>query len=263
MRTQLHDLVLAYDANGYGRPLLLLHGYPLNREIWRPQVEHLADTAQVIAPDLRGHGESSAPAEPYTVDRLADDLVELLDHLGLAGPVVVGGLSMGGYVALAFHRRHPDRVAGLILAATRAGADSEAGKANRDKAMALARDQGVAAIADSMLPKLLAPESYTAQPSLVHSVRQIMTATPLNGVIGDLTAMRDRPDATELLSGITQPVLVIHGQADQLIPSSEAEAAYARLPNARLALVPHAGHLLNLEQPEAFNAEVRTFLKSF
>src|SRR5438046_2535852 len=138
MRAQLTDIVLAYDASGSGRPLLLVHGYPLSRKMWDQQLENLPDAARVIAPDLRGHGESDMPAETYTVDRLADDLAALLDELGLAEPVVVGGLSMGGYVALAFYRRHPARVAGLILAATRAGADSEAGKANRDKAMALA-----------------------------------------------------------------------------------------------------------------------------
>src|SRR5260370_31433791 len=263
MRAQLSEIVLAYDASGSGRPLLLVHGYPLNRALWRPQVENLVDAARVIAPDLRGHGESNVPDQPYTVERLADDLAELLDELGLAEPVVVGGLAMGGYVALAFYGRHQARVAGLILAATGAGADSEAGKANRDKAIALAREKGVGAIAESMLPKMLAPETYQAHPELVEHARHIMAGTPLNGVIGDLTAMRDRSDSTELLGGILEPVLVIHGQEDQLIPPTEAEAAFARLPNARLALVPRAGHLVNLEQPEAFNAEVRTFLKSF
>src|SRR5258708_16367812 len=114
-----------------------------------------------------------------------------------------------------------------------------------------------------MLPKMLAPATYQSHPDLAQRLRHMMAETPLNGVIGDLTAMRDRPDSTELLGGILKPVLVIHGQDDQLIPPSEAEAAFARLPNARLALVPRAGHLLNLEQPDAFDAEVRTFLKSF
>jgi len=263
MRAQLADIVLAYDESGSGRPLLLVHGYPLNRHMWQPQVATLGDASRVIAPDLRGHGESGAPDAPHTVDRLADDLAELLDGLGVTQPVVVGGLSMGGYVALAFYRRHTARVAGLILAATRAGADSDAGKANRDKAIALAREKGVDAIADSMLPKMLAPATYESRPALVHQVRQIMTSTPLNGVVGDLSAMRDRPDSTELLGGILQPVLVIHGQDDQLIPPTEAEAAFARLPHGRLALIPGAGHLLNLDQPEAFDAEVRTFLRSF
>jgi pimeloyl-ACP methyl ester carboxylesterase len=263
MRAQLHNIVLAYDASGSGRPLLLLHGYPLSRKTWRPQLENLGDAARVIAPDLRGSGESEVTEPPYGIDQLADDAAELLDELKVSGPAVVAGLSMGGYVALAFYRRHLERTAGLILAATRAGADSEAGKANRDKAIALAREKGVEAIAESMLPKLLAPETYQTRPELVHEVRQIMASSPLSGVIGDLAAMRDRPDSTELLGSVTKPVLVIHGQEDQLILPSEAEAMYARLPNARLKLIPHAGHLLNMEQPEAFEAEVRNFLKSF
>src|SRR5229473_5971067 len=101
MRAQIPGLMLGYDASGGGRPLLLLHGYPLNRKMWRPQLELLVDAANVIAPDLRGHGESDAPAGPYTMDQLADDAVALLDELGFTGPAVVGGLSMGGYVALA------------------------------------------------------------------------------------------------------------------------------------------------------------------
>ena len=263
MRAQIHDLVLAYDASGSGRPLVLIHGYPLSRQIWRPQLAGLADAARVIALDLPGSGESDAPLPPYTVDRLADNVAALLDELGVTELAVIGGLSMGGYVALAFQRRHAGRVAGLILAATRAGADSETGKDSRDKSIALAKDKGVDAIVEAMLPKMLAPETYHANAALVHEVRDIMAASPLDGVVGDLSAMRDRPDATEQLGGLHQPVLVIHGQDDQLIPPSEAEAAYSRLPNARLALVPSAGHLLNLEQPDAFNAEVRTFLKSF
>ncbi|MEP7356299.1 MAG: alpha/beta fold hydrolase [Anaerolineales bacterium] len=262
MRAQLPGLVLAYDSAGSGQTLLLLHGYPLSRRLWRPQLEYLTDAAHVIAPDLRGHGDSDAREGPYTMDQLADDAVALLDSLGLSQPAVVAGLSMGGYVALALCRRHPSRVAGLILAATKAGADSPEAQANREKSAALAREKGVEAIADSMLPKMFAPATYTANPGLVAEARAMMAATPLNGVVGDLLGMKVRPDSTALLAQITIPVLVIHGQEDQLIPAREAEATHAGLPNARLALVPNAGHLLNLEQPEAFNAEVRTFLQS-
>jgi 3-oxoadipate enol-lactonase len=263
MRAQIKDIILAYDASGIGRPLLLLHGYPLNRKLWRPQLEGLTDTAHVIALDQRGNGESDTPEPPYSVDQLADDAAGLLDELGITEPAVVAGLSMGGYVALAFYRRHADRTAGLILASTRAGADSEAGKANRDKSAALAKEKGMDAIAESMLPKMLAPETYQGRPGLVAEVRHMMAATPLNGALGDLMAMRDRPDSTELLGGIQKPVLIIHGQEDQLIPPSEAEGMNERLPNARLTLVPRAGHLVNLEQPDEFNAAVRTFLRSF
>ena len=262
MRAQLPGLVLAYDSAGSGKTLLLLHGYPLSRRLWRPQLEHLADAARVIAPDLRGHGDSDAPEGPYSMDQLADDAIALLDSLGLTQPAVVAGLSMGGYVALALYRRYPSRVAGLILAATKAGADSPEAQANRDKSAALAREKGVEAIAEAMLPKMLAPATYAANPGLVAEARAMMAATALNGVVGDLMGMKGRPDSTALLPQISRPVLVIHGQDDQLIPAREAEATYAALPNGRLVLVPNAGHLLNLEQPESFNAEVRTFLQS-
>lgn len=261
-RTQLSNIVLAYDDHGSGLPLLLIHGYPLSRKLWAPQVAGLASAARVIAPDLRGFGESDAPEGPYTVDQLADDCAALLDDLGLREPVVVGGLSMGGYIALAFWRRHAARVAGLILAATRAGADSEAGKAGRDTAAATAREKGSDAIIEGMLPKMLAPSAYTERPDVVAEARRIMDGAPVPGIIGALLAMRDRPDSTALLAEITQPVLVIHGADDALIPPSEAEAMHRALPRARLALVPNAGHLLNLEQPARFNAEVRIFIES-
>lgn len=263
MRAQLPGLLMAYADHGAGRPLLLLHGYPLSRRLWQPQVEALSSAARVIAPDLRGHGDTEAPPGPYTVDQLADDAAHLLNHLGLPGPVIVGGLSMGGYIALAFQRRHPQRVAGLILAATRAGADSPEAQANRDKAAATAQAEGAAAIVAAMLPKLLAARTYTDQPAVVAEARAIMSGTPVTGLVGTLAAMKTRPDATAQLSGIAQPALVIHGAEDALIPPSEAEAMARALPNARLVLVPSAGHLLNLEQPADFNAAVRTFLASF
>jgi 3-oxoadipate enol-lactonase len=259
MRAQLPGLVLAYDSAGSGQTLLLLHGYPLSRRLWQPQLEYLTEAARLIAPDQRGHGDSDAPEGPYTMDQLADDAIALLDSLGLTQPAVVAGLSMGGYVALALARRYPSRVAGLILAATKAGADSPEAQANREKAAALAREKGVEAVVDTVLPKMFAPSTYTGNPALVAEWRGIMAATPLNGVVGDLLGMKDRPDSTPLLPQITKPVLVIHGQDDQLIPPREAEATHAGLPNAKLVLVPNAGHLLNLEQPETFNAEVRTF----
>jgi len=262
VRIQLNDIMMAYDDAGRGRPLLLIHGYPLSRTLWEPQLASLPDAAHLIAPDLRGFGESDAPEGPYTVDQLADDCAALLDKVGVAEPVVVGGLSMGGYVALAFWRRHAQRVAGLILAATRAGADSDAGKAARDAAVETARTKGSDAILDGILPKLLAPAAFAEQPDLVAAARRVMAGAPVSGIVGALLAMKHRPDSTALLSEIHRPVLVIHGQDDSLIPASEAEAMSLALPQSRLALVPDAGHLVNLEQPASFNAEVRNFLAS-
>lgn len=262
MRAQLPGLTLAYDATGSGRPLLLLHGYPLSRKIWQPQLAGLLDAAWMVAPDLRGHGESQASEGAYPMEQLADDAAALLEELGITQPVVVGGLSMGGYAALAFFREHAHRVAGLILAATRAGADSPEGRAARDKAAATAREHGAGAIADAMLPKLFAPRTYDENPALVARVRDLMAATSIAGIVGALHGMRDRPDSTPLLGEIDRPVLVLHGTDDQLIPPSEAEAMHQRLPNSRLEIVPSAGHLLNMEQPASFNAAVRNFLQT-
>jgi 3-oxoadipate enol-lactonase len=153
-------------------------------------------------------------------------------------------------------------VAGLILAATKAGADNEAGKAGRDKSAATAKAEGVQAIIEGVLPKMLAPSTYVERPEVVDQAQRVMAGATVNGIIGALMAMKDRPDSTALLPHISKPVLVIHGSGDALIPPSEAEAMYNALPKARLALVPKAGHMLNLEQPAAFNAEVSTFIAS-
>ncbi len=260
MRVDLHGLVLAYDSAGSGRPLLLIHGYPLSRRLWQPQLDELGDAAWLIAPDLRGHGESNSAPPPYSMELLADDCLELLDALNASEPAVVAGLSMGGYVALALYRKYPERVAGLILAATRAGADSPEGRANRAKSAVLAQEKGPAAIAEAMLPKMLAPHTHQANPSLAERVRHMMAGTSVEGLVGDLQGMAARPDASALLDQINVPVLVIHGLEDQLIPPSEAEAMNLRLKRGRLQLIPGAGHLVNMEQPAEFNAQVRTYL---
>ena len=262
MRAQLPGLTMAYEANGSGRPLLWLHGFPLSRRIWQPQLEGLLDAAWMVAPDLRGHGETDASEGVYSMEQIADDAAALLEALGITQPVVVGGLSMGGYAALAFYRKYRQRVAGLILASTRAGADSAEGRAGREKSAANAREKGAGAIADAMLPKMFAPRTYANNPDLVHRLRHIMAGTSVPGLVGSLLGIRDRPDSTPLLAEIDRPVLVVHGAEDQLIPPSEAEAMHGALPDSRLELVPGAGHLVNMEQPASFNAAVRTFLQS-
>jgi 3-oxoadipate enol-lactonase len=262
MRINSNNLALDYSDNGSGIPLLLIHGYPLSRVLWEPQISGLADAARVLAPDLRGHGGSDPGPGLYSMSVLADDCRGLLDALGINRPVVLGGLSMGGYVVFEFYRKYPQRIAGLILAATRAGADSPEAKANRDKAATTAREKGVGAIVETMLPKILSPKSYQSQPELVTCVRKMMASTSLAGVVGDLAAMRDRSDSTAMLAQIDKPTLILHGTDDQLISPAEAQAMGATIPNARLHILPEAGHLLNLEQPEAFNEAMRRFLSS-
>jgi 3-oxoadipate enol-lactonase len=255
--------LMSYEDSCDRVPVLWIHGYPLSNLLWDFQIDDLADIARMIVPNLRGFGGSEATEPPYSMETFSADCARLLDHLGFQGPVVVGGLSMGGYIALDFYRRYPERVAGLILASTKAGADSPEGKAGRDKAAGVAIAEGVGAIAESMLPKMLAPDTYKTEPDLVEFVKDIMLSASEEGVVGALAAMRDRPDSTMLLETIDIPTLVIHGQDDQLIPVSEAQAAGKAIPGAELVIVPGAGHMPNLEQPEAFNDAVRSFLEQF
>ena len=257
---KLHDFSMAYSENGEGQPLLFVHGYPLNRRMWQPQIDGLADMARVIAPDLRGHGDSQAVPGPYSMDLLADDLNALLDALHISQTVYLCGLSMGGYVAFAFYRRYAQRLAGLILAATRAAADSAQARASREQAAQTARQQGVAAIVEGMAAKMLSPQTVEQRPALAVQVKEIMLRTSLEGVLGDLEGMKERPDSTPTLSQITIPTLVIHGADDQIIPLAEAQAMQAAIPNARMEIIAGAGHLLNLEQAETFNAAVRGFV---
>ncbi|MCB1183167.1 alpha/beta fold hydrolase [bacterium] len=258
--TRPDDYLMAWEDSADRVPVLWLHGFPFNATLWDEQIDGLTDVARSIAPDLRGFGLSAPTDDRGDLARYADDCARLLDHVGLTGPVVVAGLSMGGYLAYELARRHPQRVAGLVLAATRATPESAEGKAGRDAAAAEVRAHGVEAVADAMLPKLLAPDSYENRPDLVDFVAEMMLAATPEGVLGALAAMRDRPDSRPDLPGLDVPCLVIHGEDDQLIPVSEAEDTVAALPDADLVVLPGAGHLPNLEQPEAFNAAVREFL---
>lgn len=260
MHIQLPEFRMAYDDFGEGQPLLFIHGYPLSRRMWQPQMAGLAMDARLLAIDLRGHGHSQPTPGPYAMRLLADDCAAFLDKLGIQRPVLVCGLSMGGYIAFAFYRQHSSRVAGLVLAATRPGPDTPEGQANRDKSATLARQHGVSAIAASMLPKLLSPGTYRNRPDLVNQVSKVMECISLEGITGDLMGMKERPDSTPALAGIKVPTLVLHGADDQIIPLQEAESMRDAIPNARLQVIPNAGHLLNLEQPDLFNQAIKGFI---
>jgi 3-oxoadipate enol-lactonase len=253
---------MAYSDRGKGhdRTLLLVHGFPLDRRLWNSQVSGLASEARVVAPDLRGHGHSEVPPGPYTMEQHADDLAALLDHLKIRR-AVVAGLSMGGYVAFAFWRRHPEHVEALILADTRAEADSVVARAGRDAAIAKVQQVGAAAYAEEMLPRLLAPGSL-ADAKIAGAARRMMAAQPVAGIVGALGGLRDRADSRPTLPAIAVPTLVVAGEADVLTPPADARAMAAAIPGARLAIIPGTGHLSPMENPRAFNAAVRAFVRS-
>jgi 3-oxoadipate enol-lactonase len=260
MIINLQDTQLYVEESGQGNPLLLIHGYPFNHEMWHPQIEAFSTSARIIAPDLRGHGGSPPSNGPSTMDLLADDCAKVLETLGVDEPVTVCGLSMGGYVAFALYRRYPSLVAGLILAATRAKADSPEIKVKRDESAALAEENGVQAVTANMLPIIMSPKTYSTNPELVDRVEQIMVQTSLQGMVSALMGMKVRPDSTPMLDAISVPTLIIHGSDDQIIPLSEAEAMHASIKDSQFEIIADAGHLPNLEQAELFNQSVKRFL---
>jgi len=256
------DFLMAFQDSCDKPAMLLIHGFPLNSNLWNLQFDDLENFVRLIAPDLRGHGKSDSVTGPYTMTMLADDCADLLGYLNVGTPFVVNGLSMGGYVAFEFYRRFQEHVAALILTATRAAPDSAEAKVNRDKMAELARRRGVTAVAQTLLPDIFAPENYENNEVLVEFVQEMVESTSVAGVIGALAAMRNRPDSTPTLAEIDVPVLVVHGEEDQIIPVAEAEAMADAIPDAELVIIPSAGHLPNLEQPEAYNDAVIDFLES-
>jgi 3-oxoadipate enol-lactonase len=255
------EFKMAYEERGVGKPLLLIHGYPLNRSMWQPQLEGLSSLTRIIAPDLRGFGDSNPMEGIYTMDLLARDCASLLDHLEITQPVVVCGLSMGGYVAMAFARLYPNRMAGLVLTSTRAGADTPETQANRLASAEQVLKEGIKPVVDAMLPKLLAPDTYTKETQLVYRVKSILERTSVAGARGALLGMKERPDSHQSLKHLDLPALVIHGEDDQIIPTSEAQQMHADLKDSWLVILPSSGHLPNLEQPALFNQALQDFLE--
>ena len=251
---------LAYDDQGSGVPLVFLHAFPLNRSMWAPQIAALSGQCRTIALDLRGHGESDAPLWNFSLDHYADDVCALLDHLAIPQAILVG-LSMGGYVSFAFFRKYGHRLKALVLADTRAQADSPDGRTGRFNLAQTAYGKGTEAVAETMLPKLLGPTSLEHKPELVEYVRHTIQHIAVSGILVDLMAMADRPDSVAHLQTITCPTLVIIGQEDQTTPLADAQLMAREIPDARLAIIPAAGHLSNLEQPEGFNELMRGFVE--
>lgn len=253
METVVNGIRVAYRTAGRpGQPaLVLIHGFPLDSAMWDAQLAALAQHCYVIAPDLRGHGESEVPPGPYSIDQHADDVAALMDALGVR-KAVIGGLSMGGYVALAFWRRHREKVSGLALIDTRANADTPEGKAARDATIKRIRERGVGILADEMLPRLLAPENQ-GDSQVAQTLRTMIECQPVEGMAGALVAMRDRPDSAVLLTTVNVPAAVVVGEADAITPVAVAQEMERSLSDVKLVVVAKAGHMAPLEAPAEVN----------
>ncbi|MGB8854152.1 MAG: alpha/beta fold hydrolase [Pirellulales bacterium] len=259
----VRDTRLAVHTAGSGFPLLLLHGFPLDHGMWVRQ-EPLAQQLRLIVPDQRGFGGSTGPG-PESIEQLADDAVALLDALHVAGPAVVCGLSMGGYVAQHVAARHPGRVAALILVDTRLEADTPDVRAGRIDLAAKVGRLGQGLVADAMIPRLLAtsPEAKAAagRNESEAELRRMIVSQPVATIQAALTALGARPDMTDAMRQLRVPVLLVVGAEDALTPPACMEEAQQVIPDARLLVVPRAGHMTPLESPNVFNAAVLEFLR--
>ncbi len=260
-RLQVADTQLAVLDQGQGVPVLLVHGFPLDHSMWKYQIEHLVASFRVIAPDLRGLGQSPAAAEVVPMERFADDLALLLDALGVQEPAVYVGLSMGGYIAWEMLRRHRERLRAVVLCDTKAQADTpEAAQGRRQMAETILR-QGMGPLDAAMREKLWAARSTTRCEEDVEAVHRVIRGTDPRGAAAALRGMAQRSDATELLPTIGLPTLVLCGQQDVLSPVEQMEQMARAIPGgARFAAVPEAGHMAPLENPREVNAHLEQFL---
>ena len=249
-----------YEERGTGTPLVLLHGFPLDSRIWREQIPALSDRCRVIAPDLRGFGQSKS-SDAFTMESLADDVHALLTDLQ-ALPCILGGLSMGGYVAFAYAKKYPTGLRGLALIDTKAEGDTAEGKAGREKMIELARTQGTKAVADQMMPKMLAPDADKTRPQVKRELDQVMNAQTPHTIEHALAAMRDRPDSVASLASIAVPTLVIVGEHDAITPPAGAEKMSKAIPKSTYVVIRGAGHMSPMEQPQQVTDAIRRFASS-
>lgn len=256
---RVRGIEMAYDEVGSGPPVVLLHGYPFNRSMWREQSEALGADYRVITPNLRGHGETTVTDEPATMEEMARDVAALLDELRLER-VTLGGLSMGGYVTLAFYRRFPLRVRALILADTRPQADTLDARRNREEQAEKILKEGMQSIADDFLKKVLTPATISEKPEVAARVREMILKTDPQGAANALRGMAARLDQTDFLQEILAPTLILVGSEDQLTPPKDAELMKREIRGARLEIIEGASHLSNLERPAEFNLALGSFL---
>ncbi len=252
-KANINGIQIAYTRKGSGKPLVLVHGYPLDHTIWDEVLPLLENDFDIITPDLRGFGQSDVVESQYKITDMAADIAELLDQLGIE-KAAIAGHSMGGYVSLAFARTYPERVLGLGLVASQAPADPPEGKQGRYDAAAEIMKTGVGPVAESMSVKLTPDERVQT------FVRGLIAEQQPMGLAGSLKAMAERDDSTSILSGFKFSVAIVHGEEDKLIPVQRAQEIKAAIPHASLTILSGVGHMPMLEKPQATATTLKNLL---
>jgi pimeloyl-ACP methyl ester carboxylesterase len=253
---------IAFEVVGEGEPVLLVHGFPLNRHMWRSQIDALSKSHRLIAPDLCGFGESGPPTSAVTMQTYADDLAGLLDFLEVDQPVTIAGFSMGGYVTFEFWRRHRNRVGGMMLIDTLADPDSTEKAAGRREAAQRVSAEGPNFLYDGMIPNLVADQTFNGHPELVKTIHGMMATSSSAGVIAALHAMADRSDSRELLREIDVPTTVIVGAEDAISPPAGMEQIAQSLQSAEFCVIPDAGHMTTMENASAVSTAMQKHLSA-
>ena len=260
-RIVVDELELAVLDEGSGPPILLVHGFPLDHRMWREQVSALSGEFRVIAPDLRGFGQSGWRQQPCTMEQFAADLDGLLAELGVSEPVILCGLSMGGYIAFAFLREYAARVRALVLCDTRSAPDTTAGAMQRIETAKKVLAGGPDELIAGMLGKLLSLSSVNGQPQLLEDLRTMMTTAQVEAVAAALEGMAQRQDSTPMLAQIEVPTLVVVGSEDAITGPHEMRSVADAIPNAKFVAIEGAGHMAPLEHPAEVNAALLEFLR--
>ncbi len=241
-------------------PFLLFHAFPLSSAMWVGEIAGLGTACRLITSDLPGFGRSPRQKDP-SISGMAREAARLLDGLGIREPVVVGGLSMGGYVTFEFLRQYPERVRALALLSTRAAADTPEGRAKRLKTVEEILAKGLEPFSRAVLPNLVGKTTLSSRSEVCRRVAEMILANAPEGVADALLAMASRRDSTELLGAIRVPTLVVAGDEDTFIRADETQAMASKIPGSRLEVIPQAGHLVNLEQPARFQEILARFLE--
>ena len=262
MRFTTNGIGIEYETEGprTGVPVVLIHGFPFSRAMWKPQVDVLKKDFHVITYDVRGHGASDVGDGQYTLELFVDDLLGLLDHLKLSKVVCVG-LSMGGYITLRAVERNPERFRALVLSDTRSEADGNEGKIKRSGQSKSVKSEGMKKFADPFLKAVFFEKTFETNPQAVDAIGTIIEKSSPLAVAGTLIALAARTDTTPSLYNINMPTLILVGQHDALTPPSASFAMKEKIPGAELHVIPKSGHMSNIENSEEFNLHLLAFLR--
>lgn len=253
---------IEFEEHGEGKPVVLLHAFPLNRKMWAPQIEAVkAEGCRLVLPDLRGFGESHNFSDINTMEDLARDVAELLDALKIER-AIIGGLSMGGYVTFCLLKMFPEKVAALILCDTQSGADSDAKRESRFDLIEKIEKEGVAVLIEEMLPNLISENTKANKKDLIEEIEEMFRQVNPQAAIAALRGMAERKDNTDLIDTISVPTCLIVGNEDDAAFLTAAENISRKIPNAKLTKIQNAGHYSNLEQPDEFNKALVEFIRT-